>query len=101
MHGATPPPPPSAAAWAARIAAAILIIIAAFFAWVFHERYWRWRGCFNELGRCWDPVGEQVYVEGAGLVWGTLALLPFLAAAVLLVLRGIPFGRGKTRPPLS
>jgi len=23
-------------------------------AFAFYDRYWRWRGCFNELGRCYD-----------------------------------------------
>ncbi|MBR0664729.1 hypothetical protein GXW71_10240 [Roseomonas hellenica] len=57
----------------------------AFFGWVFHERYWLWRRCFNELGRCWDEVGEQVYVEQAGVIWGTVALLPLIAGLPLLV----------------
>jgi hypothetical protein len=45
--------------------------LAGLFGDVFHERYWRWRDCFNELGRCYDPVSEQVFVEGAGYIWGT------------------------------
>lgn len=69
-----------------RAAAALLLLVAAFFGWVFHDRYWRWRDCFNELGRCWDPVGEQVYVEEAGMVWGGFAALPLVAAIVLLLL---------------
>ena len=36
------------------------------FAW--YERYWLWQGCFNELGRCYEPVSKQVQVEQAGLV---------------------------------
>ena len=59
---------------------------AALFALAFHDRYWRHRDCFNELGRCWDPVEEQVYVEGAGMVWGGLTGLCLLVAAVLLLL---------------
>jgi hypothetical protein len=101
MHEATSPSPSDTGARVARTVAAILLIVAAFFGWVFHERHWRWRDCFNELGRCWDPVGEQVYVEGAGLIWGTLALLPFLGAAAPLVVGGTPLSKGKARPPLS
>ncbi len=40
----------------------------------FHERYWRWRDCFNELGRCYDPQAG-VMVEQAGPIWGTPALV--------------------------
>ena len=40
----------------------------------FHERYWRWRGCFNELGRCYDTEAG-VMVEQAGAIWGTLTLI--------------------------
>lgn len=49
------------------------------FGTAYYERYWRWRNCFNELGRCWDPESQQVFLEQAGLVWGT-----FTAACVLL-----------------
>ncbi len=50
----------------------------------FHDRYWRHRECFNSLGRCWDAVEEQVYVEGAGLVWGVpMALFALLLAICL------------------
>lgn len=54
---------------------------------LFNDRYWRWRDCFNELGRCFDPVSEDVYLEQAGLVWGTFATLLFLTALVLLAWR--------------
>lgn len=49
----------------------------------FHERYWRWRDCFNALGRCWDPQTEQVYTE-AGAMWGVMALLALIPALALL-----------------
>ena len=47
----------------------------------FYDRYWRWRDCFNDLGRCYDPVSQNVYLEQAGLVWGGLAVIFLLAAA--------------------
>ena len=56
------------------------------FAAAFYDRYWRWRDCFNELGRCYDPVSQDVYVEQAGLVWGALAII-FLLTGLALVLR--------------
>lgn len=61
---------------------------AALFGVAFYDRYWLWRGCFNELGRCWDSATEQVYVEQAGIVWGGMAGMCVLAAALLLLPRG-------------
>ena len=58
------------------------------FAVIFHERYWRWRDCFNDLGRYFDPVSEQVYVEHAGLIWGSLMGVS-LAAGLLLLWWGL------------
>jgi hypothetical protein len=30
------------------------------FAFAYYDRYWRWRDCFNELGRCYDPASQDV-----------------------------------------
>ncbi len=60
---------------AARIGLAVLwLAFTALFALAFYDRYWRWRGCFNELGRCYDP-NEGVMLEQAGGIWGGLALI--------------------------
>jgi len=53
------------------------------FALAWHDRYWLWRDCFNELGRCYDSESGEVFLEQAGLVWGSFAVLclifcPFL-----------------------
>jgi len=61
------------------ILAAALIGIGILFALAFEARYWRWRDCFNELGRCHDPVSQDVYLEQAGMVWGGLAAIALLA----------------------
>lgn len=58
----------------------------------FHDRYWRWRDCFNELGRCYDPVSQEVYLEQAGIVWGGVAGI-CLAGGVLLAFRATRRGR--------
>lgn len=58
--------------------------MAALSALAFEERYWRWRDCFNELGRCYDPATEQVYVEQAGIVWGGLASICLIGGGALL-----------------
>ena len=54
----------------------------------FHERYWRWRDCFNELGRCYDPQAG-VMVEQAGWIWGGLMAIGLIFfVRDLLRLRG-------------
>lgn len=53
---------------------------------MFYERYWRWRDCFNELGRCFDPVSQDVYLEQSGLVWGGFAAISLFLGIILLPL---------------
>lgn len=54
--------------------------------YLFFIRYYKWRDCFNELGRCYDPDGSmQVYTTG-GSVWGFVSLL-FLCVAAMSVVR--------------
>jgi hypothetical protein len=60
---------------AVRVGFAVLwLAFTALFALAFHDRYWRWRDCFNELGRCYDPE-HGVMVEQAGAIWGSLTLI--------------------------
>jgi len=54
------------------------------FALAYYDRYWRWRDCFNELGRCYDSASEQVFLEQAGLVWGSLAVISMLLMALFV-----------------
>lgn len=42
--------------------------------WAFYEFYWRWRGCFNELGRCFDPESNVVMTDES-FVWGLMAAI--------------------------
>lgn len=58
---------------------------AAFFAFVYYDRYHRWRDCFNELGRCYDPETASVYVEQSGMVWGMMVALMLGPAMILWV----------------
>lgn len=51
----------------------------------FYERYWRVRDCFNELGRCWDEVNQEVLLEQAGIIWGSAAVLGVVLALPALV----------------
>jgi hypothetical protein len=54
---------------------------AVLFGLAYYDRYWRWRECFNELGRCYDSGSQQVFLEQAGLVWGSFAMISLLASA--------------------
>jgi hypothetical protein len=57
---------------------------AVLFGLAYYERYWRWRDCFNELGRCYDSASEEVFLEQAGLVWGSFAVVSMLLTALLV-----------------
>jgi hypothetical protein len=74
---------------------AISALVAGIFLLAYYDRYWKWRDCFNELGRCWDSATEQVYVEQAGMIWGGGAALFGLIALGLLW--GIGRGAGMSR----
>lgn len=54
--------------------------------WVaYYFRYFKWRECFNQLGRCYDPETGQVLLQQAGLVWGSAALLTLVASLFLFL----------------
>ena len=48
----------------------------------FYVRYWKWRDCFNELGRCYDPDGSMQVYTTAGVSWGLLSV-PFLVVTLV------------------
>jgi hypothetical protein len=66
-----------------RILAAFSLALAALFGCAFYTRYWIWRDCFNELGRCYDPSGDTVLLEQSGIIWGCMTAIAFGAAAIL------------------
>ena len=68
-----------------RLFAACALCFAALSGWAFYERYWRWRDCFNELGRCYDPA-SQIVMTDAGFVWGLMAVVAFGLALALRML---------------
>ena len=57
-----------------RILGWMVLASAALCAVLFYEQYWRWRGCFNELGRCWSSEMQVVFTDDAGLAWGSLTV---------------------------
>lgn len=59
--------------------------LAGLFGLAFYDRYWRWRDCFNELGRCYDPVSQDVLLEQSGIVWGGTTLICVAVAVGLFV----------------
>ena len=63
--------------------AAIFFAFGVLFLLAFYDRYWLWRDCFNELGRCYDPGTEQVYLEQAGVAWGSLAGICLVAGILV------------------
>jgi len=66
---------------------AVLLGMAALLGFAYIDRYYRWRDCFNDLGRCYDPHTGLVYLEQAGLVWLMLLLICLGLVVVVLFLR--------------
>lgn len=59
--------------------AAVFALMALVFGAAFDAMYWRWRDCYNELGRCYNPDGAHVVYTTAGAVW----LLPCVVCIVV------------------
>lgn len=70
--------------WAAM--GVLSLALAALFAFAFYAQFWRWRDCFNELGRCYDPVQSVVYLEQSGMIWGGMTVIALVAASLFLSL---------------
>ena len=67
---------------------AITSALSAFFWAAYYLQYFKWRNCFNELGRCFDADTTTVYFEQSGAVWLSLALLTTVIAVSLFWRRG-------------
>lgn len=48
---------------------------------LYYSNHFKWRDCFNELGRCHDPETGVVYLEQGGPGWLALAISAFAMAA--------------------
>lgn len=49
--------------------------LAAILWFAYYALYFKWRNCFNELGRCFDSNTGVVYLEQSKDAWLPLALL--------------------------
>ena len=68
--------------------------LSALFFYLFYIRYYAWRDCFNEAGRCYDPDGSgEVYTTG-GVFWFMPACV-FMLLGILCIFRR--FRRGGER----
>lgn len=54
---------------------ALWCTLSAWFFYVFYIRYFAWRNCFNELGRCYNPDGSEEVYTTSGFVWVIPAML--------------------------
>ncbi len=59
------------------IVSAILLGLTVAFGYFYYVQYFKWRKCFNELGRCYDAETGVVYLEQSGAIWLSLAVLAF------------------------
>ncbi len=50
------------------------------FGFLYNAQYFRWRSCFNEVGRCFDAGSGVVYHAQSGAVWLSLTVLALVAA---------------------
>ena len=59
----------------------LLTLLALFFAWLYYERYWKWRDCIEAAeSSCVLPDGDNL--TNGGVVWGLFAVMFALAALV-------------------
>ena len=63
----------------------LLLGLSCLFATAYYGFYFKWRTCFNELGRCFDPETATVYLAQTGIIWLPLALLTFAAGLYQLL----------------
>lgn len=61
----------------------ILGILGALCSYGYYAQFYKWRGCFNEAGRCFDPDSGLVYHTQSGPAWMALAILFFGIAFVI------------------
>ena len=50
----------------------------------YYTQYFKWRHCFNELGRCFDEETGVTYLQQSNLFWLPLAVLVSYISVVQL-----------------
>lgn len=63
--------------------ALILLAMSSLCAGAYLSLYFKWRECFNALGRCFDPDTGVVYTEHSGTFWLFLTVLCLVTALYL------------------
>jgi hypothetical protein len=61
----------------------IFFLLAALCGLAYYHSYFKWRDCYNDLGRCYDSESGIVYLEQAGVVWTLFGILFLIPALVL------------------
>ncbi len=52
-----------------------LVVFSALFYYAYYTLHYKWRDCFNALGRCYYNESGVVYLAQSGAVWLILAVL--------------------------
>jgi len=58
-----------------KIFSLVLLGLAVVFGYLYYVQYWKWRNCFNELGRCFDDDAGVMHLQQSGAAWLLLAVL--------------------------
>lgn len=61
--------------WIRKMIVVVSLGLSAVFGFAYYVQYFKWRECFNDLGRCYDGESGVVYLEQSGIVWLSLAVL--------------------------
>ena len=55
----------------------LLLGVSVLCGYLYFVQYYKWRDCFDEIGRCFDSQHGVVYLEQSGIAWIILALFAF------------------------
>lgn len=58
-----------------KIGFVVCLVFAAIFGFAYYEQYFKWRSCFNDLGRCYGSEAGVVYLEQSGIIWLSLVVI--------------------------
>ncbi len=67
-----------------KLAFVISLGFSATFCFAYYALHFKWRTCYNELGRCFDSDTGAVYLEQSGIAWLFLAAVASSIAAYQL-----------------